>query len=329
MLSRRQFGYLAYAGIGAVALRSVLARADMPSQRTAVDFAVPPNSCDCHVHVFDPAIQSYAERRIYTPPTATIDELLQLQKSLQLDRVVIVQPSVYRDDNKLTLEATKRLGARARAVAVIGPSTTRTEIDEMHAAGVRGVRLNLETNVAGKFDADGAKALLDKTAKQLDGRGWHVQFYTRLDTIAALKDTFSQVPFPLVFDHFGRAKAADGPEQPHFDALLDLVKNGHAYVKISGAYRCSTKGPDFLDVKPLAEALVKANPERLVWGSDWPHPNSDAGRHKPLSEIAEPFSIDDGIVFNQIAKWIPDAAVRKKILVDNAARLYDFPTQAS
>jgi predicted TIM-barrel fold metal-dependent hydrolase len=329
MLTRRQFAYLAYAGIGAVALRSVLARAQMPTQRTAVDFDVPPNSCDCHVHVFDPAIQPYAERRIYTPPTATIEELLDLQKSLRLDRVVIVQPSIYRDDNKLTIEATKRLGNRARAVAVIGPNTTRTEIDEMHAAGVRGVRLNLETNVAGKFDADGAKALLDKTAKQLDGRGWHVQFYTRLDTIAALKDTFSQQPFPLVFDHFGRATAEGGVDQPHFDVLLDLVKNGHAYVKISGAYRCSTKGPDFADVKPLAEALVKANPDRLVWGSDWPHPDSAAGRNKPLSEIAQPFPIDDGLVFNQVARWVPDAATRKKILVDNAARLYDFPIAGS
>src|SRR5688572_13971078 len=329
MLTRRQLVYLGYAGIGAVALRSVLARAQMPTQRTAVDFDVPPNSCDCHVHVFDPAIQPYAERRIYTPPTATTEELLDLQKALRLDRVVIVQPSIYRDDNKLTIEATKRLGARARAVAVIGPSTTRTEIDEMHAAGVRGVRLNLETNVAGKFDADGAKALLDKTAKQLDGRGWHVQFYTRLDTIAALKDTFSQQPFPLVFDHFGRATAQGGVEQPHFDVLLDLVKNGHAYVKISGAYRVSTKGPDFPDVTPLAEALVKANPDRLVWGSDWPHPNSEAGRHKPLTEISEPFPIDDGLVLNQVARWVPDAATRKKILVDNAARLYDFTPQAS
>ncbi len=329
MLTRRQLVYLGYAGIGAVALRSVLARAQMPTQRTAVDFDVPPNSCDCHVHVFDPAIQPYAERRIYTPPTATTEELLDLQKALRLDRVVIVQPSIYRDDNKLTIEATKRLGNRARAVAVIGPNTTRTEIDEMHAAGVRGVRLNLETNVAGKFDADGAKALLDKTAKQLDGRGWHVQFYTRLDTIAALKDTFSQQPFPIVFDHFGRAVATGGVEQPHFDVLLDLVKNGHAYVKISGAYRVSTKGPDFLDVTPLAEALVKANPDRLVWGSDWPHPNSDAGRHKPLTEIAEPFPIDDGLVFNQVARWIPDAATRKKILVDNAAKLYDFPSPGS
>lgn len=312
MLTRRQLVYLGYAGLGAVALRSVLAQAKAP-QQTAVDFDVPPNSCDCHVHVFDPAIQPFAERRIYTPPVATIEELLDLQKALRLDRVVIVQPSVYRDDNKLTIEATKRLGNRARAVAVIGPSTTRDQIDEMHAAGVRGVRLNLETNVAGKFDADGAKALLDKTAKQLEGRGWHVQFYTRLDTIAALKDTFSQQPFPLVFDHFGRATAEGGVEQPHFDALLDLVKNGHAYVKISGAYRVSKNGPDFVDAKPLAEALVKANPDRLVWGSDWPHT-----QHREIADYAAAHAA--------LADWVPDAAARRRILVETPARLFKFKT---
>jgi predicted TIM-barrel fold metal-dependent hydrolase len=330
MLTRRELvHHLGFAGVAAVALRSVLARADMPTERTAVDFAVPPNSCDCHVHIFDPALQAYEEKRIYTPPSATVDELLRLQKDLHLDRVVIVQPSIYRANNKATLEALKRLGQRARGVAVIGPNTTAGEIDDMHAAGVRGVRLNLETNVAGKFDADGAKALLDKTAKQLEGRGWHVQFYTRLKTIAELKDHFSQMPFPLAFDHFGRAKASEGVQQAGFDALLDLVKNGHAYVKISGAYRVSDKGPDFTDVTPLAEALAKANPDRLVWGSDWPHPNSDAGRHKPLTETTMPFPIDDGMVFNQVARWVPDAATRKKILVDNPARLYGFPTQAS
>ena len=195
---------------------------------------MPPDACDCHVHVFDPAKFAFAERRTYTPPSATVDELLALQKSLHLDRVVVVQPSVYAADNSCTLDAVRRMGSRARGVAVIDKNTTRTAIDDMHSAGVRGVRLNLETNVAGKFDPAGAKALLDATAKQLEGRGWHVQFYTRLSTIAALKDYFAQVPFPLVFDHFGRASAAEGANQPGFDALLELVKGGHAYVKISG-----------------------------------------------------------------------------------------------
>ena len=290
----------------------------------------PPNSCDCHVHVFgDPAKFPFAEKRIYTPPGASVEELLQLQGSLHLDRVVVVQPSVYAADNSCTVDAVRRMGARARGVAVIDRSTSSAALDDMAAAGIRGVRLNLETNTAGKFDPDSAKALLDTTAQQIGGRGWHVQFYTRLTTIAALKDHFAQMPFPLVFDHFGRATAAAGPSQPGFDALLDLVKSGRAYVKISGAYRCSEKAPDYADVMPLAQALVQANAERIVWGTDWPHPNSDAGRGKPLTEVAPPFPIDDGLLLNQMAKWVPDADTRKKILVDNPARLYGFESKAT
>ena len=127
--------------------------------------------------------------------------------------------------------------------------------------------LNLQTNTAGKFDADAAKALLDTTAKQIDARGWHVQFYTGLGNISALKDHFMQLPFPVVFDHFGRASADKGPGQPGFDALLALVKSGHAYVKISAAYRISKKAPDYADATPLAQALVAANADRIVWGN--------------------------------------------------------------
>ena len=330
MLTRRNVLHLGAAGVSAATMQSRLARADMPPNKTAPSFAVPAGTCDCHVHVFDPAKFPYAEKRIYTPPSGTLEELEALHKSLHIDRVVVVQPSVYAADNSATLDAIRRMGAaRARGVAVIDRSTSTGAIDEMHAAGVRGVRLNLNTNVAGKFDAAGAKALLDATAKQLEGRDWHVQFYTGLDTIAGLKEHLTQLPFPVVFDHFGRAKAELGPDQPHFDVLLDLVKSGHVYVKISGAYRCSKQAPDYADVTPLAQALVKANPDRLVWGSDWPHPDSDAGRGKPLTHIAAPFPIDDGLVFNQLAKWVPDEATRKNILVDNPARLYGFDSKAS
>lgn len=330
MLTRRDMLHtIGAAGVTAATLQSGLARADMPPNKTAPSFAVPPGSCDCHVHVFDPAKFPYVEKRLYTPPSGTLAELEALHKSLHIDRVVVVQPSVYGADNSATLDAIKRMGpARARGVAVIDKATTAGQIDEMHAIGVRGVRLNLNTNVA-TFDSAGAKALFDTTAQQIGGRGWHVQFYTGLDTIAALKDHVAQAPFPVVFDHFGRAKGELGPQQPHFDVLLDLIKGGNVYVKISGAYRCSKQAPDYADVTPLAQALVKANPDRLVWGSDWPHPDSDAGRGKPLTHIAEPFPIDDGLVFNQVAKWVPDAATRKKILVDNPARLYGFEAKAT
>jgi predicted TIM-barrel fold metal-dependent hydrolase len=331
MLTRRDMLHrLGAASVSAAALQTGIAAAAMPSERSAPSFKVPLGACDCHVHVFaDPAKFPFAEKRIYTPPGASVDELLQLQKSLHLDRVVVVQPSVYAADNSCTVDAVRRMGKRARGVAVIDKSTSAAAIDDMAAAGIRGVRLNLETNTAGKFDPDAAKALLDTTAKQIAGRGWHVQFYTRLTTIAALKDHFAQLPFPLVFDHFGRAAAAEGVGQPGFDALLGLVKSGRAYVKISGAYRCSEKAPDYADVMPLAQVLVKANPDRIVWGTDWPHPNSDAGRGKPLTSISAPFPIDDGLLFNQIAKWVPDAGTRKKILVDNPARLYGFEGKAA
>ena len=331
MLTRRDMlHHIGAAGVSAAALQTGIATAAMPSERSAPNFEVPRGACDCHVHVFgDPVKFPFAEKRIYTPPGASVDELLQLQKSLHLDRVVVVQPSVYAADNSCTVDAVRRMGLRARGVAVINKSTSPAALDDMAAAGIRGVRLNLETNTAGKFDPDAAKALLDATATQIAGRGWHVQFYTRLTTIAALKDHFAQLPFPLVFDHFGRAAAAQGPSQPGFDALLDLVKSGHAYVKISGAYRCSEKAPDYADVTPLAQALVKANPDRIVWGTDWPHPNSDAGRGKPLTDISAPFPIDDGLLFNQMAKWVPDAGTRKKILVDNPARLYGFEIKAT
>ena len=296
---------------------------------TAVNFDIPPGACDCHVHVFgDPARFPFAEKRVYTPPQASVEELLDLQKALRLERVVVVQPSVYGADNFCTVDAVRRMGARARGVVVIDTAKSRAALEEMAAAGVRGVRLNLETNTAGRFEPDAAKAVLDTTAGQISGLGWHVQIFTRPSIIAALKDHIAQLSFPVVVDHFGGAAAAPGVSQAGFDALLELVKSGRVYVKISGAYRVSQKAPDFADVTPLAQALVAGNPDRIVWGTDWPHPNSDLGRGRPLTEIAPPFPIDDGLLLNQLPKWAPDAAIRRKILVDNPARLYGFEIKA-
>ncbi len=322
MLTRREMLHMSAAG--AVALGAGPGAANAVT-RSAVNFDLPRGACDCHVHVFgDPAKFPFAVKRVYTPPQASVEELLQLQHDLHLDRVVVVNPSVYGADNACTVDAVRRMGARARGVAVIDKTTPRGALDEMAAAGIRGIRLNLQTNTAGKFDPSTAKGVLDDVAAQIGGLNWHVQIYTGLDVIAAMKDHVAQLPFPLVFDHFGRATATQGPSQPGFDVLLDLVKSGHVYVKISGAYRVSEKAPDFADATALAQALVAANPDRIVWGTDWPHPNSDAGRGKPLTEISEPFPIDDGLLLDQLPKWVPDAALRKKILVDNPARLYGF-----
>jgi predicted TIM-barrel fold metal-dependent hydrolase len=311
--------YIGAAGAASIALKTGTSLAAAPSTvKTPVNFDVPRDACDCHVHIFDPAHFPYFSGRLYSPPEALIDDLRGLQSALHFDRVVIVTPSVYGVDNSCTLTAVHELGARARGVAVIDSSFSAAALDQMAAAGVRGVRLNLET--AGESDPAAAKRILADTAKQLAGRNWHIQINTRLSVVSGLKSDIMALPMPVIFDHFGGAKAAPGPGQAGFGDLVDLVKSGHAYVKISAAYRTSDKTPDFPDTAPLAQALVAANPDRVVWGSNWPHP----GRGPTPTALAPPYPNDDGRVLNLLPTWVPDAAARKKILVDNPARLYGF-----
>lgn len=297
--------------------------ADAPTVRTAVSFAVPPGACDCHVHVFpDPAAFPFWSGRGYSPPVAAADELLALQKALHMDHVVIVTPSVYGADNAATLDSMRQLGPqRARGVAVIDDKTGASDLDAMHRAGVRGIRVNLET--AGIVDPGASAKRLEAAVQQLGARPWHLQIYTRLPVIEALKAQLAAVPVPLVFDHFAGADAALGPQQAGFATVLDMVRSGKAYVKMSGAYRASAQAPDFADVAPLARALIAANPDRLVWGSDWPHPDSTPKPGRRPTDLAPAQLIDDGRVLNLLAEWAPEAA-RQLILVDNPKRLYGF-----
>lgn len=310
----------AAAGLTASRARAVDAAA--PTVKTPVNVQVPPGACDCHVHVFpDPAKFPFWPGRAYSPPVATADDLLALQRALQMDHVVIVTPSVYGTDNAATLDGLRQLGPqRARGVAVIDGKTTRDELDAMDRAGIRGIRVNLET--AGIVDPAASASRLEAAVQQIQERPWHLQIYARLSVIAALRDQLGAVKVPLVFDHFAGANAAQGPHQPGFDDVLAMVKSGKAYVKISGAYRASANAPDYADVAPLAQALIAANPERLVWGSDWPHPDSAAVPGRKPTDLAPAQPIDDGRVLNLLAEWAPDAAVRKLILADNPKRLY-------
>jgi predicted TIM-barrel fold metal-dependent hydrolase len=322
MLNRRDTLRIGAAGLSYAALgRAAFAAAD--TVKTPVDFEVPAGACDCHVHVFgDPAKYPFAANRVYTPPGASIEMLQDLHKALHISRVVIVNPSVYGTDNACTLDAVKQIGPTARAVVVIGKDTPRSALDAMAAGGARGVRVNLATG--GTSDPKAAGAIIEDVVKQIAPLNWHIQIYTSLTVITALKDQLNALPIPVVFDHFGGAKTALGPGQPGFDVILGLVKSGRGYVKISGAYRVSEKDPDFADATPMAQALVAANPDRIVWGSDWPHPNPANAPRLPISEITRPAQVDDGLLLNQLVKWVPDAATRKKILVDNPARLYGF-----
>jgi predicted TIM-barrel fold metal-dependent hydrolase len=318
MLTRR--GMLHAAGATSTSFLSGGRAAAAPSTvKTPVDVAVPRGACDCHVHVFsDPNKFPFARERIYTPPAASVDDLRALQAELGFERVVIVTPSVYGLDNSCTLDGIRQLGDRARGVAVIDRSTPAGILDEMAAGGFTGARLNLET--VGQADPDAIKRLIDGVAEKVRARQWHLQFNTRMSVIDALRDHLAGLGVPIVFDHFGRAQAALGTSQPGFAAMLDLVRAGHAYVKISAAYRSSQKAPDFPDVTPIAQAIVAANPDRVVWGTNWPHP----GRGTSPTAIAPPYPADDGRMLNLLARWVPDAAIRKKILVDNPARLYGF-----
>jgi predicted TIM-barrel fold metal-dependent hydrolase len=303
----------------AVAATGIPARAN--TVKTPVDFHVPSGSCDCHVHIIGDAAQfPFVRDRVYTPPPATTDMLTELHRALKMDRVVLVQPSFYGTDNACMLDALRRIGSHARGVAVIDKSMAGSALEEMKAAGVRGVRINLETS--GQSDVAAAKASVEETAEQVAPLGWHIQFYTRPSVIVALADTLAALPVPVVFDHFAGLKAALGPTQPGYDVVVGLVQSGHAYAKISAAYRLSDKPPDYADIAPIAQALAAANPDRVVWGSDWPHTNPV---RRPVAEITPPANVDDGLILDQLLKWVPDTGTRRKILVDNPQRLYGFP----
>jgi predicted TIM-barrel fold metal-dependent hydrolase len=324
MLSRREVLIGAATGAAATFVRGrtpVFASASQPS--TPVNFAVPAGACDTHTHVFgDPQRFPFAPARAYTPEPASIAEMRALHSALHTERVVIVHPSVYGTDNSCTLDGMKQLGSIVRGIAVIDEKTPESALDEMDRAGMRGIRVNLETT--GQSDPAVARQRFQETVDRIKRRGkWHIQVYTRLSVIEAIKDQVTAAPMPIVFDHFGGAQAALGVSQPGFDTLLTLVRSGKAYVKISAPYRSSTKPPDYADVAPLAKALIGANPQHILWGSDWPHPASPVA-HRPVTEITPLWQVDDGRIFNQLPIWAPDERVRKTILVENPAKLYGF-----
>jgi predicted TIM-barrel fold metal-dependent hydrolase len=297
-----------------------LAKASQPA--TPVDFDVPPHACDCHTHIFgDPRKFPLWPGRIYTPETASPEEMSALHHALHIERVVIVNPSIYGTDNSATLFGIKVRGGNARGVAVIDEKTSERDLDAMNRGGIRAIRMNL-TN-AGQTDPAIARERFQAALKRVQHRGWHIEMYTTLGVISGIKDAVQASPVAVVFDHFGGAQAALGVHQPGFDDLVALVRSGRAYVKISGVYHASTQS-DYADVKPLAQALIAANADRIIWGSDWPHPHAEAQKGHPLSEVTPLYRIDDGRVLNLLPVWAPDAAVRKKILVDNPARLYGF-----
>jgi predicted TIM-barrel fold metal-dependent hydrolase len=295
--------------------------------QSAPAFDVPPGACDCHVHVFGPAIRfEFAAARPYTPGPALAEDLLALQQALRLQRAVVVQPTAYGVDNRCLIDALQRLngpGARgARGVAVADASTGKDELRAMEHAGVRGLRVNL---VSGNAPVALASDRLRAAAESAARLGWHVQTYAPLSLIAGLHEVIGKLPVSLVVDHFGRPRARDGMAQPGFDALLELVRSGKVYVKLSAPYRISDR-PGYADAEPLARALIAANPERMLWGTDWPHieESKPGAAPRALAQIVPFRQEDNGAALDRLARWASTRETLRRILVDNPARLYGF-----
>jgi predicted TIM-barrel fold metal-dependent hydrolase len=272
--------------------------------------ALPPGACDCHVHVFGrPSRYPFAAGRAYTPPEASFRSYQAVMRGLGLTRAVLVQPSVYGTDNRAMLDAMRHGGPAVRGVAVIGAPDDCGEDDlaALDAAGVRGVRMN--TLFPG---AEGAGDL-DELAARIAPFGWHLQVLIDVAESAGLVKRLGSLPVATVIDHLGHMPAAVGHDHPGFQDLLALLREGRSWVKLSAPYRLSARsGPPYDDVRPFAEAVLEAAPDRVVWGSDWPHPAIEGPRPDPAT------------LLDPLFDWVDDPDLRRRVLVDNPARLYGF-----
>jgi predicted TIM-barrel fold metal-dependent hydrolase len=279
-----------------------------PNTRTP-KFTPPPLACDAHCHVFGPASKfPYAPDAPYWPPDSPFENLQKLHQILGIERAVIVHASCHGADMRVTLDAIARSGGKYRGTAIIDASYTEKQFREMHEGGIRGVRFNFVKHLGGRPDM----ALFDRTVARLREMGWHLILHLDSADLVEFRRKFEAIPVPMVIDHMGRVKAAEGLQQEPFRVLLDFMKNDNFWVKICGAERVSSKGPPFDDALPFARALIEAAPGRILWGTDWPHPN--VGQHMP----------NDGVLVDLFARMAPEPVLQRKILVDNPARLYGF-----
>jgi predicted TIM-barrel fold metal-dependent hydrolase len=312
------------AGVSTPILVPSFAFGDAAQPTAPVNFAVPAHACDTHTHVFgDPIRYPFITPRGYTPEAASLKESLAMHRKLDIERIVFVQPSVYGTDNSCMLSALKAAGLGARGIAMVDDKTPASEFDRMYTVGVRGIRANVEDS--GLTTSQAAWPVIQAAMERVGNRpGYHLEIHTRMAVIHGLKDKLMKASVPVVIDHFGEANAALGVDQPGFPVLVELVRMGKVYVKLSAPYHISTEGPAYPDVAPLAKALIAANPHRILWGSDWPHPQNVQGPSRTFQYISPLRPIDDGLLLNQFAKWAPDPLLRETILVDNPARIYGY-----
>ena len=240
-------------------------------------------------------------------PGSRVEDYRLFQQRIGTSRVVIVTPAAYVTDNSVTLDAIARLGSQARGVGVVHPTVTDAELKRMADGGIRGIRFT-------QYDPRTAATTIDMIeplAKRVEPLGWHVQIHLRADQIAGAADLLQRLPGTIVFDHLGRLPQSAGIDDPAFGVIRRMLDTGRTWVKLSGAYMMAGP-PAYAEAAIVAQAYIEAAPERMVWGSDWPHPTEN---DKP----------DDAVLFDLLSDWAPDAPTRRRILVDNPAALYDFP----
>jgi predicted TIM-barrel fold metal-dependent hydrolase len=272
-------------------------------------FRPPPHACDAHCHIFGPGAKfPYDAKAAYVPPDAPFEALQRLHSILGFERAVIVHASCHGADMRVTLDAIARSKGKYRGTAIIDESISDRDFERMHDGGIRAVRFNFVKHLGGRPDL----AFFQKTIERIRPLGWHLILHLDAEDLVELDSLLRKVPIPMVIDHMGRVKAAAGLEQKPFKVLLEWMKNDKFWVKVCGPERVSSMGPPFTDAVPFARALIAAAPERILWGTDWPHPN--VGKYMP----------NDGDLVDLFAQMAPAAELQKSILVDNPARLYGF-----
>lgn len=280
-----------------------------PAPASPPKLEAPAGACDTHAHIIGPFDKfPLADERGYTPPISALEDFEVFQKTLGIDRAVIVHPSCYGTMMDVTVDAVTRLGDRARGIAVVEPSITDAELDRLDEIGFRGLRFT--TLLKGGADVSGIVAM----AERIKRLGWHIQMFIDAENqLESLLPSLKKLPVDLVIDHMGHFQPEAGVDHPAFRAMLDLVKDGHCWVKLSGAYRASGDAPAWQDMTAYATTLIETRPDRMVWATDWPHVML---WDKPMPEGAA--------LLDWALSWNIDETTMKQILVDNPAQLYGF-----
>jgi 2-pyrone-4,6-dicarboxylate lactonase len=279
---------------------------------TQAKFAIPAGAIDSHAHIFGTSSEyPYSTARGYTPPEASLEKYLALHKALGgIDRAVLTQPSVYGTDNSCMLDAVAKMDGKFRAIVAVDAEVTEKELEGFHARGARGVRVNLVDKGGNPFDGPRA---VQKFTERIKDMGWHLEVLIHVHEFDDLRATMNGMTVDVSFGHLGYMKTDNPVEHPGFQELLDLLRDGHSWVKLTGTYRITTsETTPYDDVAPIAKALIATNEDRIIWGTDWPHPAVKGNMP------------NDGALMDHLADWAPDEALRKKILVHNPSTLYGF-----